>query len=313
MLATPGPLPTGPGWSFEVKWDGMRVLAEVTESDGTSGPRLRTRSGRDVTANFPELADLVDLAPDVLLDGEVVLLDDGVPSFAALAHRMQGVVGPAAAERRPVTFMVFDVLRLYGVSLLDRPLSERRATLDRLDLAGLAHVEASPLYPDGAALLAVTAQRGMEGVVAKKESSRYRPGRRSADWVKVAHRHSQSCLVGGWRPERNGESRIGALLLGVPGPGGLEFAGRVGSGLGGAAVQQVLTGRLTPLEASPFAETLPRADAAGARWCEPTVVVEIAHLGWTAAGRLRQPVFRGVRDDINPDDIDPAEVRREPG
>lgn len=312
MLATPGPLPTGPGWSFEVKWDGMRVLASVT--DGTDGDRpalrLRTRSGRDVTANFPELTGLAELAPDVVLDGEVVLLDEGVPSFAALAHRMHGVVGAAAAERRPVTFMVFDVLRLYGVDLLDRPLTERRATLDRLDLAGVAHVEPSPLYPDGAALLAVTAQRGMEGVVAKRGSSAYRPGRRSPEWVKVTHRHSQSCVVGGWRPERGSGRRIGALLLGVPGPDGLEFAGRVGSGLAGSAVQQVLTERLAPLEqaSSPFTGVLPRVDAAGARWCAPAVVVEVAHLGRTAAGRLRQPVFRGVRDDV-----EPADVRLEPG
>ncbi|MEV1292913.1 non-homologous end-joining DNA ligase [Pseudonocardia sp. NPDC049635] len=315
MLATPGPLPTGPDWSFEVKWDGMRVLASVTEGPGGPGDpapvlQLRTRSGRDVTANFPELTGLVDLAPDVVLDGEVVLLDDGVPSFAALAHRMQGVLSPAAAQRRPVTFMVFDVLRLYGVPLLDRPLAERRATLDRLDLAGVPHVEVSPRYPDGAALLEVTARRGLEGVVAKRETSVYRPGRRSPDWVKVAHRHSQSCLVGGWRPERTSGKRIGALLLGVPGPGGLEFAGRVGSGLAGTAVQQVLTERLAAVEstASPFAAPIGRVDATGARWCTPAVVVEIAHLGWTQAGRLRQPVFRGVRDDV-----DPADVRREPG
>lgn len=309
MLATPGPLPSGSGWSFEVKWDGMRVLASVTE-DQESVLRLRTRSGRDVTPNFPELAGLAELAPDVVLDGEVVLLDAGVPSFAALAHRMQGVVGAGVAERRPVTYMVFDVLRLYGVSLLDRPLSERRATLERLDPARAAHVEPSPLYPDGAALLEVTAQRGLEGVVAKRESSVYRPGRRSPDWVKVAHRYSQSCLVGGWRPERGSGGRIGALLLGVPGPDGLQFAGRVGSGLAGTAVQQVLTARLGPLETdtSPFTAPLPRVDAAGAHWCEPGVVVEVAHLGWTAAGRLRQPVFRGIRDDV-----DPADVRPEPG
>ncbi|MEQ3551075.1 non-homologous end-joining DNA ligase [Pseudonocardia nematodicida] len=308
MLATPGPLPTGPGWSFEVKWDGMRVLASTT-GDDEPVLRLHTRSGRDVTANFPELTGITGLAPDVLLDGEIVLLDGGVPSFAALAHRMQGVVGTAAALRRPVVYMVFDVLRLYGVSLLDRPLSERRATLERLDLGGVDHVEVSPRYPDGAALLAVTAERGMEGVVAKRETSSYRPGRRSPDWVKVTHRHSQSCVVGGWRPERSSTTRIGALLLGVPGPDGLEFAGRVGSGLAGEAVQQVLRDRLGPLaaESAPFAAALPREDTAGARWCVPAVVVEVAHLGWTAAARLRQPVFRGVRDDV-----EPADVRREP-
>ncbi|MDN5920394.1 MAG: DNA ligase, partial [Pseudonocardia sp.] len=230
MLATPGPLPTGPGWLFEVKWDGMRVIADV--ADGVL--RLATRTGRDVTANFPELAGLPGLAPDVALDGEVVLLEGGVPSFAALAHRMHSPASPSVATARPVTFMVFDVLRLYGVDLTDRPLSERRATLDRLDLDGLDTVASSPLYPDGAALLAVTGERGMEGVVAKRADSPYRAGRRSPSWVKVTHRYSQTCVIGGWREERTSGRRIGALLLGVPGDddgggpsGGLAFAGRV--------------------------------------------------------------------------------------
>ena len=150
----------------------------------------------------------------------------------------------------------------------------------------------------------------MEGVVAKRADSVYRAGRRSPTWVKVTHRHSQSALIGGWREERTSGRRIGALLLGLPGAGGLAFAGRVGSGLAGAAVQQVLAERLTPVVRadSPFAEDLPRADANGAHWSEPLVVVEVAHLGWTAAGRLRQPVFRGVRDDV-----EPGEITREPG
>lgn len=305
MLASPGPLPTGPDWVFEVKWDGMRVIADVD----AGALRLSTRTGRDVTANFPELAGLAGLAPDVALDGEVVLLDGGVPSFAALAHRMHTPVTPEAAAARPVMFMVFDVLRLYGVDLTGRQLTERRATLERLDLDGLDTVELSPVYPDGAALLAVTGERGMEGVVAKRADSVYRSGRRSPSWVKVTHRHSQSCLIGGWREERGSGRRIGALLLGVPGDdGGLEFAGRVGSGLAGAAVQQVLAERMAPVvsASSPFAGDVPRADASGAHWSEPLVVVEVAHLGWTSAGRLRQPVFRGVRDDV-----EPSEVRRE--
>ncbi|RZT83527.1 bifunctional non-homologous end joining protein LigD [Pseudonocardia sediminis] len=307
MLATPGPLPTGDDWLFEVKWDGMRVIADV--ADGTL--QLATRTGRDVTANFPELAGLAELAPDVVLDGEVVLLDGGVPSFDALAHRMHSAVSPSVALARPVTFMVFDVLRLYGVDLTDRPLAERRATLDRLDLDGLDTVASSPLYPDGEALMAVTGERGMEGVVAKRADSVYRAGRRSPSWVKVTHRYSQTCLIGGWRSERTSVLRIGALLLGVPDDdGGMTFAGRVGSGLAGSAVQQVLAERLAPVTtaASPFGGDVPRVDANGAHWTEPTIVVEVAHLGWTAAGRLRQPVFRGVRDDV-----EPSEIRRERG
>jgi len=212
MLATPGALPDGPEWVFEVKWDGMRLLADV--ADGRV--RLSSRSERDVTANFPELAALTDLAPDVLLDGEVVLLENGVPSFAALADRMHGPVAPRIAQTRPVTFMVFDVLRLYGVPLFDRPFAERRGTLERLDLASIPVLSLSPTYTDGAALLEVTRQRGMEGVVAKRRDGVYRPGRRSPTWTKVTHRHSQACLVGGWRPERSSANRIGAVLLASP-------------------------------------------------------------------------------------------------
>jgi len=307
MLATPGALPEGPEWLYEVKWDGMRLLADV--ADGVLS--LASRSGRDVTANFPELADLVRLAPDVLLDGEVVLLDGGIPSFAALADRMHSAVDQRVALARPVTFMVFDVLRLYGVPLVDRPFDERRATLERLDTPAVLTVGLSPTYLDGRALLDATIQRGMEGVVAKRRDGIYRPGRRSPGWVKVTCRRTQACVVGGWRPELAGTarvsgSRIGALLLGVPDADGLRYAGRVGSGLAANAAQRVLRGCLVDADSSPFRERLPRPDALGARWCDPGTVVEVTHMGWTESGRLRQPVFRGVRDDL-----DPGEVRLE--
>jgi bifunctional non-homologous end joining protein LigD len=303
MLATPGDLPTGPGWIYEVKWDGMRLLADVR--DGRLD--LRSRSGRDVTANFPELAGLVDLAPDVLLDGEVVLLEHGVPSFHALADRMQT---PHAAPSRPVTYMAFDVLRLYGVPLLSRPYAERRATLERLDSAAVANLALSPTYTDGPALFAATAQRGMEGLVAKRSDGVYRPGVRSPGWIKVAHRSVQACVVGGWRPENVGTprvsaARVGALLLGVPSAAGLRFVGRVGSGLASEVAQRALRGRLTGTDHSPFTERLPRAEEKGARWCTPDIVVEVSHMGWTEAGKLRAPVYRGVRDDLPAADVQP--------
>ncbi len=299
MLATPGALPDGPEWLFEVKWDGMRLLADVIAGQ----LRLTSRSERDITGNFPELAELTALAPDVLLDGEVVLLDRGVPSFAALADRIHGPVDIRAVQARPVTYMVFDVLRLYGVPLLDRPFEERRATLERLDLTAVPTVSLSPIYTDGHALLEATRQRGMEGVVAKRRDGVYRPGRRSPSWMKATHQHTQVCLVGGWRPEQSSSGRIGALLLGVPDVGGLRYAGRVGSGLVAATVQRVLRERLVASDGSPFAERVPRPDAVGARWCRPLTVVEVAHLGWTEGGRLRQPVFRGIRDDLDPEQV----------
>jgi bifunctional non-homologous end joining protein LigD len=233
----------------------------------------------------------------------VVLLERGIPSFAALADRMHSAVDPRVAAARPVTFMVFDVLRLYGVPLVDRPLAERRATLERMELAAVPQLSLSPGYTDGAALLDATRQRGMEGVVAKRRNSPYRPGRRSPDWVKTTHQHTQVCLVGGWRPERGSAGRIGALLLGVPNGAGLRYAGKVGAGLTGTTAQRLLHERLLPREQPPFEERLPRPDGVGARWCEPLTVVEVAHLGWTVAGRLRQPVYRGVRDDLLPDQV----------
>jgi bifunctional non-homologous end joining protein LigD len=299
MLATPGDLPDGPEWLFEVKWDGMRLLAEVTGG----ALRLFSRTERDVTANFPELGGLTRLAPDVLLDGEVVALERGIPSFAALAERMHSPVDPRTAAARPVTYLIFDVLRLYGVSLVDRPLDERRATLERMELATVDNASLSPSYVDGRALLEVTRQRGMEGVVAKRRDSPYRPGRRSPQWVKTAHQHTQVCLVGGWRPERSTAGRIGALLLGLPDGGGLRYVGKVGAGLAGATAQRVLHERLVDRDRPPFGERVPRPDGVGARWCEPLTVVEVAHLGWTDGGRLRQPVYRGIRDDVSPDQV----------
>lgn len=181
MLATPGPLPGGSEWMFEVEWDGLRLLADV--EDGRL--RLTDAEGADVTGVFPELAPATEVAPDVLLDGVVVLLDHGVPSATALRRRLDG--GRAAG---PATFMAFDVLRLYGVSLLARPLAERRATLERLSFASGpgATVTRSPVYADGAALLAATAQRGLPGLVAKRRESVYLPGARCRDWLRVSVR-----------------------------------------------------------------------------------------------------------------------------
>ena len=178
MLATPGDLPVGPEWVYEVEWDGLRVLAEV--ADGRL--RLVTPEAQDVTPCFPELAQLTHLVPDVLLDGTIVLLTAGVPDASALRARLQGVPpGPLA------TLMVSDVLRLYGVPLVERTQDERRATLERLDVGRTTGVVASPVYSDGAALRAATVQRGLAGVLAKRRDAPYRPGPDPA-WVRVVNR-----------------------------------------------------------------------------------------------------------------------------
>ncbi|CAN5632415.1 hypothetical protein BH10ACT8_BH10ACT8_16800 [soil metagenome] len=303
MLASPGTPPEGEQWLYEVKWDGMRVIAEIRGGHA----RLFSRTGRDISTAFPELLSPASSVSDAILDGEIIALRAGVPSFAALAERMHVEDARQAAvlaDALPVAVMTFDLLRLHDVDLMNRPLTERRTGLASLELSSRWRL--SPDYDDGVALFAATREQGLEGVVAKRRGSTYQPGRRSGDWVKTPHRKHQSCVVAGWRPESGDRSKIGALLLGVPDENGnLRFAGRVGSGIGQRASVR-LAGALAARPTPPFDDEVPQLDATGAHWCEPEVVVEVRHLGWTGGGRLRQPVYLGIRDDLRP-----AGVRRE--
>ena len=305
MLARAGTaIPHGPEWAHEIKWDGMRVLAEVEDGH----VKLLSRNGNDVTVSFPELSalDIPGIPDNMLLDGEVVALDDGLPSFSALAERMH--VSDARRARtlaiaRPVTFMAFDLLRLNGVDLTSRPLGERRAALEQIGLSGPSF-QVPPTYDDGAALHTATLEQGLEGVVSKRLSSKYNPGRRSSDWLKFPHRGSISVVIGGWRFETDSQSRLGAVLVGRPGPDQLSYLGRVGSGLAGKAQEAVLEAlRPLTIDASPFSEVVPRVDAEGAVWVRPEVVVEVEALGLSTKGRLRQPAYRGLRPDLSPGDL----------
>ncbi|WP_068264646.1 non-homologous end-joining DNA ligase [Janibacter limosus] len=302
MLATlTETVPAGPEWVHEVKWDGMRILAEAKGG----GLTLTSRSGRDVTVAFPELVPLADLYDDMLLDGEVVSFVDGRPSFAALADRMHVADARKAARAavaRPVTFVVFDVVRLLGQDLTTQPWATRRALLEQLELDG-PRWQVPPTHEDGEGLLAATAEQGLEGIVSKRRSSPYSPGRRSSDWLKRPHRDTLSVVVGGWRPEAGG-NRLGSVLVGRPGPDGWEFVGRVGAGLAGRAGATLLT-RLRPLEraGSPFVTQVPREDAVGTTWVEPEVVLDVASLGRSGGGRLRQPSYQRMRSDLTAADL----------
>lgn len=304
MLATRGDhVPTGPGWGHEVKWDGMRLIVEVT---GTQA-RLTSRNGNDVTRTFPELAHLD--APDLVLDAEAVAFADGRPSFGALATRLQrsGRGARMAADAVPVTLLAFDLLVLQGRDLIGEPLSTRRELLEGLAL-GDDLLQVPPVYDDGPMLLEATRAQGLEGIVSKRLSSRYASGVRSPHWLKFAHRPRTSWVVGGWRPETGSTHRLGAVLVGEPTPTGLRLRGRVGSGLAGRAATE-LKALLEPLavDESPFDSALPRVDAAGTRWVRPEVVVDVESLGFAANGRLRQPSFQGVRSDLSPDDLPEVE------
>lgn len=305
MLATVADgIPVGGDWVHEVKWDGMRILADV--SDGRV--RLTSRAGNDVTKSFPELHGLGEVYDDLLLDGEVVALDGGRPSFRALAERMH-VTDQRKAERlattRPVTFMIFDLVRLFGSDLTGQPWTARRELLERLDLQA-RHWQVPPVYDDGEELWEATMDNGLEGIVSKRRAATYVPGRRSSDWRKKSHRQTLSAVVGGWRTETGSAARLGAVLVGLPDADGTgwRYAGRVGSGLTGK-VAAGLKERLECLSRpdSPFTDEVPREDALGTAWVEPTLVVELKTLGGADQERLRQPSFIGIRHDLRPQDL----------
>lgn len=309
MLAVPGGVPEGEQWAYEWKWDGVRAVV------GLAGDEVRahSRTLREITASYPELRALTTLTRRrLLLDGEIVALDErGRPDFARLQSRMH-VHRPAARLLRdvPVCYYVFDLLVAGDEELLSLPYHRRRSRLADLGLTAPPTVRTPDHHTRvaGSDLLDVAADHGLEGIVAKRLDSRYRPGARSRDWVKTPLRTTQEVVVGGWvAGEGRRTGTLGALLLGAhrtDEPGALAYVGHVGTGFTESALADLLT-RLRPLArpSSPFATPVPRDRARHAHWVEPVLVGEVEHRQWTAENRLRHPSWRGLRPDREPGEI----------
>jgi bifunctional non-homologous end joining protein LigD len=287
------------GWSYELKLDGVRILAH---KDG-AGVRLVYRSGRDATSAYAEIArDVAALPPArAVLDGEIVAFDArGRPSFERLQHRIG--IGRKRASRGevPVAFVVFDVLSLEGRDVTALPLRERRAILaglvpDRGAVRTLDHLEG-----DGRPLFELCKKQGLEGVVAKRDDAPYLPGERSPAWIKIKAERSDEFVVVGTTRGRGGG--IGAIDLASYRDGRLVTCGKVGSGVGESASRD-LSARLAPLATDACAAEGPLEPAPlGRTFVRPEVVVSVRFHSWTEDGRLRQPVYRGVRDDLAPED-----------
>jgi bifunctional non-homologous end joining protein LigD len=310
MLAVPGELPPpaeDAQWRYEMKWDGVRSVAYLRDGD----VRLMSRNDLDVSHSYPEIlsvpAALAGL--DVVLDGELVAFDAaGRPSFGRLQERMHvadAAVARRLAERVPVVYLVFDVLYLHGRSLLRVPYVERRAALDGLGVDTAVWRVPPSFAGSGSDVLAASRENRLEGVVAKRALSTYRPAARSPDWRKVKPVRMQEVVVAGWRPGHGRrEGGIGSLILGVHGPAGLEWAGGVGTGF----TERMLTdlaARLATLERpdQPFAAPLPRAETRDAHWVRPELVGEVVFTEWTSDGRMRHPSWRGLRPDKRAADV----------
>lgn len=310
MLAVSGPLPPDDGrWAYEFKWDGVRSLA--TTGDGPAG--LVSRSGRDISGAYPELAG-PGVSTRAVLDGEVVALGpDGRPDFGLLQSRMhvrRSADAVRLATTTPVSYLVFDVLELGGRDTTVLPYDQRRHLLQDLGL-GEGPWSVPPSFDgSGGAVQAASRTQGLEGVVAKRRDSRYVPGRRSDCWVKVRNTRRQEVVVGGWKPGEGGrEGWIGSLLVGVQDPtAGLVFAGHVGTGFD-AATLRLLGQRLGPLRTTvdPFPATgpgaVPREHRRDVVWVRPELVVDVEFHSWTREDRLRHPSYKGLRSDKEAVDV----------
>ena len=299
MLARAGALPRDQlQWAFEIKWDGVRAIAYCEPGR----LRFESRNGLDITASYPELARLGRALGShrAVLDGEIVAFDaDGHPSFAALAPRMH-VSSPARAKRlaesAPVTYVIFDLLWLDGHSLMAASYAARRRSLAELALSGERFQAPDHIVGQGSATLEASRKAGLEGIVAKRLDSRYEPGRRNGDWIKLKNMRREQLIIGGWmRGGGRRSTRIGALLLGQRDEAGaLRYAGRVGTGFSERELDR-LTQLLTPLERaqSPFSSDGPPPPR-GALFCEPRLAAEVEFRERTKTGLLRQPSFKGL-------------------
>ncbi|PZE27292.1 ATP-dependent DNA ligase [Curtobacterium sp. MCBD17_028] len=308
MLASPAKTPgalTPDRWAFEMKWDGIRAIAEVRDGH----VRLTSRNGNDLTSQYPELRALADqVGVDAVLDGEIVALDDrGRPDFSDLQNRM-GLSRARDVEHgmrtTPVRFEVFDVLEADGHDLTRVPYDHRREALATVVEPG-GPIDVPPAV-DGRLDDAMdeSRRRGLEGVVAKRRDSRYSTGRRSDAWVKIKHHATQEVVVGGWKPGTGRRAGgVGSLLLGIPDGDRLRYVGKVGTGFRDRDLDEI-EAVLGPLARAdpPFAD-VPRADARDARWVDPVRVGEVEFAEWTNGDRLRQPSWRGWRTDKDPGDV----------
>jgi bifunctional non-homologous end joining protein LigD len=313
MLALTGAAPHDEqNWALEMKWDGVRALAFIERGR----VRLMSRTERDITVAYPELAGLGAATPhkQLLLDGEIVVFGDGGwPEFEALQPRMHVTAAAQAASlagQTPVTYLVFDLLQLDGRPLFDLAYRDRRALLDELGLTG-PYWQTPPSFPgeDFLAVQAVSVEHRMEGVVAKRLDSKYAPGVRTDDWRKIKNVRRQEAVVAGYKPgQGNREGQVGSLLIGVNDASGLIYAGHVGTGCT-VETLRLLGDKLRPLRraTSAFDGPVPPEYARPAVWVEPRLVIDVIFDRWTRAGRMRAPVYKGLRDDI-----DPADVVREP-
>lgn len=308
MLATLGtPADVGDSdWSLEMKWDGIRAICEVS-SDGV---RLWSRNGNEITASFPEIVQALPQALPgraCVIDGEIVAFDEAArPSFGRLQSRL-GLAPeavPAALARVAAHLLAFDVLRVAGEPTISLPCVARRSMLEELVVANPVVLVPPAFDGDLVSAMASSAEHGLEGVVAKRPDSPYRPGRRTREWVKIKHSRMQEVIVVGWQEgagRRTGT--VGSLLLAVQDDEGMTYVGKVGTGFSDRDLDDMRS-LFARMERGPVpVRGVPFSIAQSAHWITPSLVGEVQLTEWTTGGHLRHPVWRGWRPDKSVADV----------
>ncbi len=293
--------PDGDGWLHEIKWDGYRLLADVT--DGQVG--LRSRGGLNWTDDFPEVVQAIQRLParDLRLDGELVVLDaQGHSDFTALQKVIDGTA------KQPLRYVVFDMPGIAGVDISHAPLLERKALLKELLGSTVGTLAYSDHVRDhGPAVFAASGEAGFEGIISKRVDAAY-VNARSRDWIKVKHENTDEFLIVGHTDPKGSRSGFGSLLMATPDKGGLRYVGRVGTGFDDAALG-ALSRQLAPLMVKDAVVALPSHvpfNARSVHWVKPVLVAEVAFRGWAKEGLLRQASFKRLREDKQPGDLGAA-------
>ncbi len=288
MKASMGSLPAGDDWAFEIKWDGYRTIVHVVEGE----VHLQSSAGHDVTARWPEFARLAESvnATDAILDGELVVFDDeGRLSFELVQNSGVG-------SRHQAVLQLFDVLSVGDTDTVDLRYEDRRRLLEQLVEPGPNWMIPAHRIGDGEALLEATRVQGLEGVIAKRLGSTYRPGKRAKDWIKIKNRQRVELTIGGFTAgDGNRSGTFGALLVGRStddGRGGLAFAGGVGTGFNHATLT-TLSEQMQALatEQCPFDPPPPAAYRRGATWIEPRLTAKVEIAEFTNEGLVRHASF----------------------
>jgi DNA ligase D-like protein (predicted ligase)/DNA ligase D-like protein (predicted 3'-phosphoesterase) len=288
-------------WIFEIKWDGFRAISYINHSLS-----VKSRNEKELKHNFPELEELANLAPNVVVDGEIVVMQNGKPDFQALLERGKAV-SPREIEKRkeqePATYIVFDILEKDGKSLTKLPLIERKKILQESVTEGKNVLVSDFIEEKGEAYYGLVLEKGLEGVVAKRKDSLYEEGLRTGSWMKIKEIKTCDCVVFGYRRGEHARGgTFGSLVLGLYNPEGKPvYVGNVGTGFS----EQTLKSFMEKFEELKFPTTSKKPFNVEAEeqvtWLEPKLVCEVGYQCLTKEMRLRMPRFKHLRDDKTPE------------